>query len=507
MIKLDYFNTLIWLADFWQNQSVYLRTGPYRYLAIEGFLPGYNFPRLPLYAYVPSGSGKGSAAYLQRARFLAIAEFGPRSLVYHEGRAYRVYKAKLPPNVKDSEGRLATSTMYVCTMCGAGHEIHLERCHSCSASMAGCQAIPHVFRIDNVETKVQERITANDEDRQRQGFDIQTVFAWPRRDGAIDVMRAGIADTDGSAGQIDYATGTTISRLNKGLRRRAIKANLGFWIDPANGNWVAEDDDDNQDDRATRTIRPQPIVPIVQDHKNAALLRLAGEHFSQTSMATIQHALTRGLELCFQVEEGEVLVEPTPSRDDRRALLAYEASEGGAGVLGRLASEPGMLAEVARKALELMHYEGLDAAIAAADPAQLHETPGADCVRGCYRCLLSYYNQPDHELIDRTDDVARRVLLRWARSTITLQPKASSGSWRDAMAKWGAPRPDDASITLSGVTLPLAWRGHLVAAGPPDGMAAAQAAAAAQGYTLFGVSPEPGDDPPPGLLEALGVVL
>jgi superfamily II DNA/RNA helicase len=62
----------------------------YRYLATEGFLPGYNFPRLPLYAYVPliGGGSGGRAAYLQRARFLAIAEFGPRSLIYHEGRAF-----------------------------------------------------------------------------------------------------------------------------------------------------------------------------------------------------------------------------------------------------------------------------------------------------------------------------------------------------------------------------------------------------------------------------------
>ena len=68
----------------------------YRYLATEGFLPGYNFPRLPLYAYVPGGAGAASkAAYLQRARFFAIAEFGPRSLIYHEGRAFRVVKAKL----------------------------------------------------------------------------------------------------------------------------------------------------------------------------------------------------------------------------------------------------------------------------------------------------------------------------------------------------------------------------------------------------------------------------
>jgi hypothetical protein len=46
----------------------------YRYLATEGFLPGYNFPRLPLYAFIP-GEGK-TGSFLQRARFLAISEFG-----------------------------------------------------------------------------------------------------------------------------------------------------------------------------------------------------------------------------------------------------------------------------------------------------------------------------------------------------------------------------------------------------------------------------------------------
>jgi hypothetical protein len=50
----------------------------YRYLATEGFLPGYNFPRLPLYAFIPATR---RAAVLQRPRFLAISEFGPNSSV------------------------------------------------------------------------------------------------------------------------------------------------------------------------------------------------------------------------------------------------------------------------------------------------------------------------------------------------------------------------------------------------------------------------------------------
>ena len=154
---------------------------PIAILRLRAFLPGYNFPRLPLYAYVPAiGGGGPKAAYLQRARFIAIAEFGPRSLIYHEGRAYRVYKAKLPPNNRAEEGgRLATDTIYICDECGAAHQAtEPERCHVCRSAMGGIHPIRNVLRIDNVETWPAERITANDEDRQRQGFEIQTVFAW-----------------------------------------------------------------------------------------------------------------------------------------------------------------------------------------------------------------------------------------------------------------------------------------------------------------------------------------
>ena len=82
------------------------------------------------------------------------------------------------------------------------------------------------MRIDNVETKPAERITANDEDRQRRGFEIQTIFAWPRRDGLLDVASAIATDSDGPILRLDYASGATISRLNKGLRRVEKRASL-----------------------------------------------------------------------------------------------------------------------------------------------------------------------------------------------------------------------------------------------------------------------------------------
>ncbi len=130
----------------------------------------------------------------------------------------------------------------------------------------------------------------------------------------------------------------------------------------------------------------------------------------------MQHAFLRGIESVFQLEEGEVLAEPMPSRDQRNGFLLYEATEGGAGVLTRLVTEASAVASVARRALAIMHL-AVDEAMLPADVAGLVDEPNTACVAGCYRCLLSYYNQPDHELIDRRDEPAREVLLRLARAT------------------------------------------------------------------------------------------
>jgi hypothetical protein len=482
----------------------------YRYLATEGFLPGYNFPRLPLYAFVPAiGSGGPKAAYLQRARFLAIAEFGPGSLIYHEGRAYRVVKAKLPAGVRSEDGvRLATTTIYVCGECGAGHDqVEPERCHACGAPIAGIHPVRNVLRIDNVETRPAERITANDEDRQRRGFDIQTVFAWPRRDGLLDVTSATATDSDGMVLELDYAPGALISRLNKGLRRRKEKSILGFGIDPATGRWVGGDIDEDGTSAPDEPVK-QRIVPIVQDNKNAALIRIVGEPLGETAMATLQHALARGLELVFQLEEGETLTEPVPTRDTRRAILAFEATEGGAGVLGRLTSEPQALARVAQAALELMHYRDIENAVAANDPSLLTADPEADCVKGCYRCLLSYYNQPDHEHIDRNDPDALELLLRLARSEVVPAeaPQESEGGdpWLIAFKQWGLPTPHGELLVLEGASLRFVWPEHRVVADIGPFAKDLDGAADALGYAAIALPDVPGQGPPADLAEMLG---
>lgn len=114
----------------------------YRYLASQGFLPGYNFPALPMIAWIPEDSVEGTEqTMLSRARFLGITEFGPRNLIYHKGKIYRIERLKL--NIQKSsvtsEKNLPTQTVAVCPHCGYAHPCQTDTiynsCENCGASL------------------------------------------------------------------------------------------------------------------------------------------------------------------------------------------------------------------------------------------------------------------------------------------------------------------------------------------------------------------------------------
>jgi len=239
------------------------------------------------------------------------------------------------------------------------------------------------------------------------------------------------------------------------------------------------------------------------------LIRFDEYRPSPTTATTLQHALLGGIELTFQLEEGETATEPVPSRDQRNAILIYEGTEGGAGVLSRLVQEPRKLAEVARAALELMHYKNIDAAIASREPALLESNQDAHCVKGCYRCLLSYYNQPDHELIDRTDPDACMLLLRLADATVERRKRqaaqvADADGWLKAIEQWHLPPPSIEPIIVDGRSATLAWREHYVVAVSADFPPELVAKLEAMGFTVCRLPRSVPSEAPPELVAVLG---
>src|SRR5690606_15145264 len=149
------------------SKSLLSDFGPYRYLASEGFLPGYSFPRLPLAAYIPTAGRRfDDGDFLQRPRFVAIREFGPGALIYHEGSRYQVNRIQLPP---ETAGDLVTTVSHRCARCGYHHgaEPGTDVCDLCKTRLSG--ATQGLLQLHTVYTTRRERISSDEEERRRAG--------------------------------------------------------------------------------------------------------------------------------------------------------------------------------------------------------------------------------------------------------------------------------------------------------------------------------------------------
>lgn len=400
---------------------------PYRYLASEGFLPGYSFPRLPLSAFVPGR--RGHDEYLSRPRFLAVSEFGPAALVYHEGARYQVERVVLPAGVLDDEGRLPLSSVKQCPACGylhpytglAGQDV----CERCGVELDGTP-LTNLFRMENVVTRRRERINSDEEERQRSGFELRTGIRFAQGSRRPGSQRAAVRVGHEVVAGLTYGDAATIWRINLGWRRRKDPHRFGYVLDLETGRWLSESKLDQSEEDPLPSMdqakRVERVVPYVADTRNCLVLDPGGD-VGPAVQASLMAALKTALQAEFQLEDAELAAEPLPDEDDRRTILFYEAAEGGAGVLRRLLAEPGAFARVVHRALDVCHV----------DPetgADLRRAPGArqDCEAACYDCLMSYRNQRDHRLLDR--QAATEVLLAW-RDARVAAGAGDHGAHRD----------------------------------------------------------------------------
>lgn len=376
----------------------------YRYLASEGFLPGYNFPALPVRAFV---SSRSEGEFISRPRFLAINEFGPDNVIYHEGAKYQINRAWLP--AQEPEKRFVRAKL--CLTCGYLHEgeaVNEEKCGNCGGTLeSGGLYLTNLLEMPTQGTERRDKITSDEEERMRQGYETKTNFRFAQGPGGQLRRRlARVLDKDQrTLLEVTYAPAATLWRINHGWKRRQA---LGYRLDMKRGEWLPEGTP-TAVAKATQGEVKSQVRLFVRGTANALLAypRAGAALDSPSFLPSLQYALARGIEELFEVEESELASERI-GEGEHLGILFYEGAEGGLGVLRRLAGEPSALAAVARKALELLHF----------DPDTGDDKrPGDDengCSRACYECLMSYYNQRDHRLLNR--HVVRDTLRALAES-------------------------------------------------------------------------------------------
>ncbi|MFC9162798.1 protein kinase [Streptomyces fungicidicus] len=414
------------------SKSVLSDFNPYRYLASEGFLPGYSFPRLPLAAYIPTiGRRRGDGDYLQRPRFLAIREFGPGSLIYHEGARYQVTRIQLPP---DSSGELTTGEARRCAHCGYHHDPkdREDRCGFCDEPLSS--ATYGLLHLHTVYTTRRERISSDEEERRRAGFRLETSYRFHDHGARRGRGRLNATVADAAGGQlaeIAYGDSATIRITNTGRVRAKKDEPPGYWLDLTDGRWMKDKDaaeavgDFSElppvDEDGNERRRKKRVIPFVEDRRNILVVTL-DEALPEPVALTLMYALERGIEAAFELEDAELTAELLPPDDGpRRRILFMEAAEGGAGVLRRLQAEDDALAKAASRALEICHFaaDGTD------EGGEAHRGDRA-CALGCYECLLTYGNQLDHTRINRHTVAA--LLVRFASATATREARGESRS-------------------------------------------------------------------------------
>lgn len=402
----------------------------YRYFASEGFLPGYNFPRLPLSAYIPGRKIRDKDEYLTRSRFLAISEFGPRAILYHEGSKYMIHKVILPVS-DDPASKLAVKSAKRCQQCGYIHPITVDdtinHCEYCGTHFSA-QPMGNLFRMQNVVTKRMDRINSDEEERLRFGYELISGIRFAERNNQPRFIRSVVRSEDEDIALLSYGTSATIWRINLGWARRKEDTLPGFVLDKERGFWAKnkENDDDVDDSMSANTER---VIPYVEDTKNSLMFEPKVQ-LSPDAFLSLQYAVKNAIQQEYELEDSELAVELLPNINIPRAILFYEASEGGAGVLRQIIKDNYAVKRIAETALQLCHFNPITG-----EDELRSKFSDEDCVKACYDCLLSYSNQYSHKHLDRHLILDYLLQLRSAQTDISSAEKPRDVTFTDLLKK------------------------------------------------------------------------
>jgi very-short-patch-repair endonuclease len=354
----------------------------FRYLAAEGFLPGYNFTRLPVRTFI---GNKDRAEYISRPRFIALKEFGPNNLIYHMGSKYRVNRMILT----DSENllhnlKISKTTGYV-FLDKEGTTVNNDPInHTELDNTDNSERLSNILELAESHTKLVERISSMEEERTSAGYVIEQYFSFSP--DISNTQKSRLTYNGELLLELWYGPSARLLQLNRKWKRSTSADDNGFNIGLNTGFWrkPSEEQDDEKDPVKKVHIYTTDTSDVlyIQPVKTLGL--------SEEGVITLTYALKRAVEKIFQIEERELGAWKMGQGDNTNILL-FEAAEGSLGILSELVKNPTLLKEVFKEAYRICYY----------NPDTL-EDENPDATKASYDDLLSYFNQVHHDKIDRS---------------------------------------------------------------------------------------------------------
>jgi len=422
----------------------------YQYLRSQGFLPNYGFPRSSCTLRFTTRDDD-----IRRDESRAIREFAPGNNVYYMGQRYGIQYAE--PKTEDAEP--LTQHKIVCPECETilmGEDAESAAgCPACDASFDGSHPNPNTMELPDQRAYPEENITSDDEERRREGYDINHYY---EQTNAVQTYQLEAEDTDGAT--VTYEPNARIITVNSGIRGREDEDDelSGFALCTECKRWLTSESQidshldggcyANADSEAVRrgielyTEGGHDTITLTVPLPGYVLPENAASFYT-----TLKEALYQGILVAFDLdEEGlETFLKPAPEMEDTQRIVIHEASEGGAGALKALMDDV-RFQQAVKEALDVIHYNDTDG-----------------CEQACYECLMSYYNQREHELLNHTHilgwltDVKNVSLVKESSDSAdgdriaTLLSECESSFERDvltAVNEGGYPLPDAVQQTI-----------------------------------------------------------
>ncbi len=363
---------------FGNNSEFYI----FRYLASEAFLPGYNFTRLPVRVFV-GYKHQDQGEYISRSRFVALKEFGPQNLIYHNGSKYAINRMMLmEAEAKTRTIKISKQTNYAFLDEAAKTANNDPITKAELKGDKNVEVINRILEISESEGKPRERISCEEEERTSQGFVINQYFSYS---GGIESTKQSVIKAgDSPLLNVIFGPSTELIQLNRKWRRS--KDEKGFTIDNRSGRWLRQAELDKPDIKD----HAKDVMLFARNTADSLYLQPVKElGLGADQVITLSYALKRGIERLFQTEENEIGVWVMGNPDSPNIMI-YEAAEGSLGILSQLIENPSRVKELFVEAYKVLHF----------DPVTKQDTR-PDLPKANYEDILSYYNQTHHDVLDR----------------------------------------------------------------------------------------------------------